>query len=95
MVSLTIDGVKVEAPEGTTVLNAAKQLGINIPTLCYMKGTNSFGGCRMCVVDTGGRTLLAACTLPVSEGMEVKQIQKRFRLDMNLELIYLTTTEAA
>jgi len=72
MVNLTIDNVKVSVPAGTTVLEAAKQAGINIPTLCYLKGINAIGACRMCVVNAGGRALQAACVLPVSEGMNVK-----------------------
>ena len=72
MVNLTIDNVKVSVPAGTTVLEAAKQAGINIPTLCYLKDINAIGACRMCVVNAGGRALQAACVLPVSEGMNVK-----------------------
>ena len=72
MISLTIDNVKVEVPAGTTVLEAAKQAGINIPTLCYLKDVNAIGACRMCVVDTGGRALQAACVLPATDGMVVK-----------------------
>ena len=72
MVNLTIDNVKVSVPAGTTVLEAAKQAGINIPTLCYLKDVNAIGACRMCVVNAGGRALQAACVLPVSEGMNVK-----------------------
>ena len=72
LISLSIDGVQVEVPAGTTVLEAAKQAGINIPTLCYLKDINAIGACRMCVVDTGARALQAACVLPVSEGMKVR-----------------------
>ena len=72
MVHLTIDGIAVEVPAGTSVLEAAKQAGINIPTLCYLKDINAIGACRMCVVNTGARALQAACVLPVSEGMNVK-----------------------
>ena len=72
LISLSIDGVQVEVPAGTTVLEAAKKAGINIPTLCYLKDINAIGACRMCVVDTGARALQAACVLPVSEGMKVR-----------------------
>ena len=72
MITLTIDGVQVSVPAGSTVLEAAKAAGIHIPTLCYMKGLNEIGACRLCVVDTGARALQAACVLPVSEGMNVK-----------------------
>ena len=72
LVKLTIDGVSVEVPAGTTVLEAAKKAGINIPTLCYLKDINQIGACRMCIVDTGARAFGAACVLPVSNGMNVK-----------------------
>lgn len=72
MVTCTIDGIKIEVPEETTVLNAAKQAGIHIPTLCYLKGVNAIGACRICLVEVvGNPNLQAACMLPVTEGMEV------------------------
>ncbi|MDR2515355.1 MAG: [FeFe] hydrogenase, group A [Christensenellaceae bacterium] len=72
MVKLTIDGIAVEAPAGSTVLEAAKLANIYIPTLCYLKDVNQIGACRMCVVDTGARALSAACVMPINEGMVVK-----------------------
>ena len=72
MIHLTIDGVQVEVPQGTTVLEAARQAGIRIPTLCFLKGINEIGACRMCVVDSGARSLQAACVLPAADGMVVK-----------------------
>ena len=72
MLNVTIDGVKVSVPAGTTVLEAARQANIKIPTLCYLKDINQIGACRMCVVDVGARALAAACVMPVSEGMVVK-----------------------
>ena len=72
MVSLTIDGIKVQVPAGTTVLEAARSANIQIPTLCYLKDVNQIGACRMCLVDTGARALAAACVMPVSDGMVVK-----------------------
>ncbi len=72
MVSLTIDGIKVEAPDNTSVLDAARKANIDIPTLCYLKGVNAIGACRICLVEVAGNpNLQAACVLPVSEGMEV------------------------
>jgi len=65
MVNFKIDGVPVSVPAGTTLLEAAKQAGIKIPTLCYMKDINEIGACRMCVVEAGGRALQAACVYPV------------------------------
>ena len=72
MITLTIDGIEVQAPQGSTVLEAARLAGIRIPTLCYLKGVNEIGACRMCVVDSGARSLQAACVLPASQGMNVK-----------------------
>ena len=89
LVKLTIDGVSVEVPAGTTVLEAAKQAGINIPTLCYLKDINQIGACRMCVVDTGARAFGAACVLPVAPGMVVKTNTPKLRdaRRVNLELL--------
>ena len=72
MLNVTIDGVKVSVPAGTTVLEAARKANVHIPTLCYLKDINQIGACRMCVVDVGARALAAACVMPVSEGMVVK-----------------------
>ena len=55
MVTLTIDGETVKAKEGTTILQAAKQAGIDIPTLCFLKDINEVGDCRMCIVEVEGR----------------------------------------
>jgi len=78
-ITLTIDGVKVEVPAGTTVLEAAKKAGNNIPTLCYLKDVNAIGACRMCVVEAGGRALQAACVLPATDGMVVKTNTPKIR----------------
>lgn len=73
MVNVTIDGIKAQVPKDCTVLEAAKSLDINIPTLCHLKGLNEVGACRICVVEVkGARTLQASCVLPVSEGMDIK-----------------------
>ncbi|MGI6635320.1 MAG: NADH-dependent [FeFe] hydrogenase, group A6 [Christensenellales bacterium] len=72
MVNLTIDGIPVEVPAGTTVLQAARKVGIRIPTLCFLEEINEIGACRVCVVDSGARSLQAACVLPVANGMNVR-----------------------
>ena len=89
LIQLTIDNVSVEVPAGTTVLEAAKKAGINIPTLCYLKDINQIGACRLCVVDTGARSLQAACVLPVTQGMVVKTNTPEIReaRKINLELL--------
>ncbi len=72
MINLTINGIALSVPKNYTILQAARQLGIEIPTLCYMKGCNEIGACRICVVEVkGARSLVAACVTPVNEGMEV------------------------
>ena len=72
-VSITIDGIKTQVPNNYTILEAAKSLSINIPTLCFLKGLNEVGACRICVVEVqGAKTLQAACVMQVSEGMVVK-----------------------
>ncbi len=72
MVNLKINGQDVTVPAGTTVLEAARTAGIEIPTLCYLKDVSKTGSCRMCLVEIkGGRALQAACVYPVAEGIEV------------------------
>ena len=72
MVNLKINGQDVTVPAGTTVLEAARQVGIEIPTLCFLKDLSKTGSCRMCLVEIkGGRALQAACVYPVAEGIEV------------------------
>ena len=72
MIPVTIDGVQVEVPAGSTVLEAAHKAGVNIPTLCFLKDINETANCRLCVVDCGGRALQAACVLPATEGETVQ-----------------------
>jgi len=75
MVSVTIDGRKASVPEGTTVLDAAARLGIEIPHLCAQEGMRPYGACRVCTVEITqeGRTRLqAACSYPATEGLEVR-----------------------
>ncbi len=73
MVNMVIDGRPVTVRENATVLEAARQEGIRIPTLCNLKGLNNIGACRMCLVEEAktGR-LQASCVFPVSEGLEIK-----------------------
>ena len=71
-VNITIDGIKLYVPANYTILQAAKEVGINIPTLCFLKDVNEIGCCRMCVVEVkGSKALQAACVHPVKEGMVV------------------------
>ncbi len=71
-VNITIDGIQLYVPANYTILQAAKEVGINIPTLCFLKDVNEIGCCRMCVVEVkGSKALQAACVHPVKEGMVV------------------------
>ncbi|MBQ1445794.1 MAG: iron hydrogenase small subunit [Solobacterium sp.] len=71
-VHLKINNINVTAEAGDTVLEAARKNGVHIPTLCYLKDINKSGACRVCLVEVkNARTLLSACTTPVSENMEV------------------------
>jgi formate dehydrogenase major subunit len=89
MILLNIDGKPIEATPGTTVLQAARQNGIEIPTLCEHPALAPYGGCRLCLVEVQGfRTLVTSCTLPVSSGLEVRtdtpaiRSARKFVLDM-------------
>ena len=70
-VELTIDGLLVSVPEGTTVFDAARSNGIPIPTLCHQQNETPVGVCRVCVVDVGGRVLAASCVRPAENKMVV------------------------
>ena len=71
LVQLTIDGKPVRVPEGTSIWDAARNIGIDIPVLCHSPRLRPVGVCRMCVVDIGQRALAAACVRPCEEGMNV------------------------
>ncbi|UCB61280.1 MAG: (2Fe-2S)-binding protein [Candidatus Bathyarchaeota archaeon] len=80
MVTLTIDGVKVQAEEGSTIFEVARLYGFNIPTLCYHDELTPYGACRLCTVevDDGRRTrLVTSCLYPVREGIFVKTYSQR------------------
>src|ERR671916_92434 len=71
-VTVTVDGREVTVAEGTTIYDAAKQVGVDIPVLCHNERFDPVGVCRMCVVDTGGRGFAAACVRPCEDGMQVQ-----------------------
>ena len=90
MVNLTIDGINVSVPAGTTILEAARKIHVHIPTLCFLKGINQMGECRMCLVEVEGRRGLAtSCIQTVSEGMVVYTNSQKVRDSkrMTLDLI--------
>jgi predicted molibdopterin-dependent oxidoreductase YjgC len=72
LINLTIDGKPVQVPEGTSIWDAARRLGIDIPVLCHSPRMRPVGVCRMCVVDIGQRTMAASCVRPCEEGMQVE-----------------------
>ena len=72
MVNLTIDGLKVSVPEGTTIMQAAATVGIDIPRLCFLKDINEISACKVCVVEIQGQNrVVTSCTTPVQEGLVV------------------------
>ena len=72
MVNIKINGIDLSVPQNYTILQADREAGINIPTLCYLKDINEIGACRMCLVEVkGAKGLVTACVYPVNEGMEV------------------------
>ena len=93
MITLKINGISVSVPKGSTVLDAARVAGIEIPTLCFMKEKNEIGACRICVVEVNegrGFRMVTACVFPVSEGMEVltntEKVQKARKTTLELIL---------
>ena len=90
MVSLTINGRRVQAPEGTTIMEAARLADIHIPHLCFLKDINEIAACRVCCVEVEGeRAMVTACNTPVMEGMVVHTNSPRARQTrrVNVELI--------
>ena len=93
MLNVTVNGIAVSVPQGSTILEAARVAGIEIPTLCYMKEKNEIGACRICVVEaTGARGLVTACVYPVTEGMAIQTNSAKVRAarKTTLELILST-----
>ena len=93
MINVKINGISVSVPKGSTVLDAARLAGIEIPTLCFMKEKNEIGACRICVVEVNegrGFRIVTACVYPVTEGMEVltntEKIQKARKTTLELIL---------
>lgn len=93
MINVKINGMDVSVPAGTTILEAARKINVDIPTLCYMKDRNEIGACRICIVEANegrGFRTVASCVYPVSEGMEVRtntpNIQKSRKTTLQLIL---------
>ncbi len=94
MITVKIDGVETQVAKGTTILEAAHAIGIEIPTLCYLKNINAIGACRICMVEaTGARGLVPACVFPLEkDGTEVRTNSKKVQdaRRTNLELVLST-----
>ncbi|MBQ1367398.1 MAG: (2Fe-2S)-binding protein [Firmicutes bacterium] len=91
MVNVKVNGIAVSVPKGSTILEAARAAGVEIPTLCFMKEKNEIGACRICIVEaTGTRGLVTACVYPVAEGMEIStntaKVQKARKTTLELIL---------
>ena len=93
MINVKINGISVSVPKGSTVLDAARKAGIEIPTLCFMKEKNEIGACRICVVEVNegrGFRIVTACVYPATDGMEVltntEKVQKARKTTLELIL---------
>ncbi|MHB1205472.1 MAG: formate dehydrogenase subunit alpha [Rhodospirillaceae bacterium] len=92
MVNVTIDGVTSRVPAGTSIMRAAAEMGVGIPKLCATDSLNSFGSCRLCLVEVAGRNgTPASCTTPVAEGMQVStQTPTLKKLRRNVMELYIS-----
>src|SRR6266852_6910592 len=93
MLTATIDGREVQAPEGKTILDACRRLGIDTPTLCYLETLTPVNVCRVCVVEVeGSRVLVPACSRKVEPGMKVKTDSERVRHSRRMVLEFLASS---
>src|SRR5882757_2572183 len=92
LVTLEVDGITVSVPQGTSVMRAAAEIGFSIPRLCATDSLESFGSCRLCLVEIEGRRgTPASCTTPVEPGMKVKtQTPKLAKLRRNVMELYIS-----
>jgi predicted molibdopterin-dependent oxidoreductase YjgC len=92
-VTLTVDDQTVRVPEGSTLLEACRTLGIDTPTLCYLENLNPVNVCRVCVVELeGARTLVPACSRRVEDGMVIRTDSERVRLSRRMVLEFLASS---
>lgn len=92
-IELTIDGRTVGVPEGSTILDACKQIGIGIPTLCYLETLHPVNVCRVCVVEVeGSRVLVPSCARAVERGMVVRTDSERVRHSRKMVLEFLASS---
>ena len=92
MVEITIDGQAVSVPEGSTILEASRKLGVDTPTLCFLETLTPVNVCRVCVVElAGSRTLVPACSRKVEPNMQIKTDSERVRLSRRMVLEFLSS----
>jgi predicted molibdopterin-dependent oxidoreductase YjgC len=92
-IEIKIDGKPVSVPEGSTILDAARKLGVDTPTLCYLESLTPVNVCRVCVVEMeGSRTLVPACSRKVEPNMSIKTDSERVRLSRRLVLEFLASS---
>jgi predicted molibdopterin-dependent oxidoreductase YjgC len=92
-VEITVDGRAVSVPEGSTLLEACRKLGIDTPTLCYLENLTPVNVCRVCVVELeGARTLVPACSRAAEPGMKIETDSERVRLSRRLVLEFLASS---
>src|SRR5689334_7221423 len=92
-IEITIDGKRVKVSEGATILDAARKLGIETPTLCFLETLTPVNVCRVCVVELeGSRTLLPACSRKAEAGMAIRTESERVRLSRRLVLEFLAAS---
>jgi predicted molibdopterin-dependent oxidoreductase YjgC len=92
-IAIEIDGKNVSVPEGATILDAARQLGIDTPTLCFLENLTPVNVCRVCVVELeGSRVLVPACSRKVEPGMKIKTDSERVRLSRKIVLEFLASS---
>jgi predicted molibdopterin-dependent oxidoreductase YjgC len=92
-IQIKIDGKPISVPEGSTILDASRKLGIDTPTLCYLESLTPVNVCRVCVVELeGSRTLVPACSRKVEPNMSIKTDSERVRLSRRLVLEFLASS---
>lgn len=93
MIEIKIDGKSVSVPEGSTIIDAARKLGIDIPTLCFLESLTPVNVCRVCVVELeGSRTLVPACSRKAEPGMSIHTDSERVRLSRRMVLEFLASS---
>src|SRR6266702_5371659 len=93
MLTATIDGREIQAPEGTTILEACRRIGIDTPTLCYLETLTPVNVCRVCVVEVeGSRVLVPACSRKLEAGMKIQTDSERVRHSRRLVLELLASS---